>query len=102
MDQKLIHTLSPNIYRTPSEALQAFKYISSVGNFNRFERVAAKYCGALIMFVLSKRLKKKYQLQDDVRESLYAFCAEWVEAVGKDRKFMGGGKPNLADLVSTN
>jgi microsomal prostaglandin-E synthase 2 len=64
------------------------------------ERVAAKYCGAAIMYLLSKQLKKKYNLKDDVRESLYDFCREWVAAIGKDRKFMGGEKPNLADLVS--
>lgn len=99
VDQKLVHALSPNIYRTPSEALQAFQYISTVGNFSMLERVAAKYCGAVIMYLVSKRLKKRYQLKEDVRESLYDFCKEWTSAVGKDRRFMGGEKPNLADLV---
>lgn len=100
MDQKLVHALSPNIYRTLSESLQAFQYISSVGNFSAIERIAAKYCGTVIMYLLSKHLKKKYSLKEDVRESLYDFCKEWTAAIGKDRKFMGGDKPNLADLVS--
>lgn len=38
-------------------------------------------------------------LQDDVRQSLYEQCSTWVDAVEKNGgKFMGGNKPNLADL----
>ena len=59
VDAKLIHTLSPNIYRTPREALQAMDYISQVGNFSAVERTAAKYVGAVAMYFLGKRLKKK-------------------------------------------
>ena len=55
----MVHTLSPNIYRSPREALQAFDYMSTVGNFSSVERILAKYVGALVMFGLSKRLKKK-------------------------------------------
>lgn len=35
-----------------------------------------------------------------MREDLYEAADKWVAAVGKDRPFMGGQKPNLADLVS--
>ena len=35
-----------------------------------------------------------------MREDLYEAANKWVAAVGKDRPFMGGQKPNLADLVS--
>lgn len=101
VDEKLVHALSPNIYRTPSESVQAFNYISRVSNFNFLEKVAAKYVGAISMYFLSKVLKKRYQLKDDVRESLYEYCREWVEAIGKERQFMGGQCPNLADLVSS-
>ena len=99
MDNKLVHVLPPNIYRTPSESLQAFDYISRVGNFNAFERMAAKYIGALGMYFIAKRLKTKYQLDSDVRKSLYRYCNKWCKAIGKDRQFMGGRQPNLADLV---
>ena len=101
VDNKLVHVLPPNIYRTPSESLQAFDYISKVGNFNFFERAAAKYLGAFGMYFVAKLLKKKYQLDSDVRSSLYRYCNKWCKAVGKDRQFMGGNQPNLADLVST-
>lgn len=42
----------------------------------------------------------RHHLQDDVREDLYEAANKWVAAVGKDRPFMGGQRPNLADLVS--
>nr|KAG5705774.1 hypothetical protein BaRGS_027433 [Batillaria attramentaria] len=42
--------------------------------------------------------KTWYNLKDDVRESLYEACSDWVKAVGKKRMFMGGDQPNLADL----
>lgn len=35
-----------------------------------------------------------------MREDLYEAANKWVAAVGKDRPFMGGQEPNLADLVS--
>lgn len=44
----------------------------------------------------------RYGLKSDVRESLYDYCNQWVEAIGSNRKFMGGSNPNLADLVSNN
>ena len=101
VDAKLVHAIPPNIYRTPSEALQAFDYISRAsGNFTAVERVAAKYVGAVSMYFLSKSLKKKYHLKPDVRESLYDYCKQWTRAIGKERRFMGGSRPNLADLVS--
>ena len=42
----------------------------------------------------------RYGLKDDVRQSLYDCCEEWIEAIGEHRQFMGGEYPNLADLVS--
>ena len=99
VDDKLVHVIPPNIYRSPGEAVQAFDYISRVSNFGNFERFAAKYIGAVSMYVLSKSLKKKYKLKPDVRQSLYDYCNKWTGAVGPSRKFMGGSEPNLADLV---
>ena len=45
-------------------------------------------------------LSCRYELKDDVRQSLYEGCNEWVQAINaQKRTFMGGEKPNLADLV---
>ena len=48
-------------------------------------------------FVFSDR----YGLDSDVRKSLYKSINDWLSAIGPSRRYMGGDKPNLADLVST-
>ncbi|NXW16044.1 PGES2 synthase, partial [Circaetus pectoralis] len=98
-DDWLVHLISPNVYRTPREALASFDYIVREGKFGTVEGFFAKYMGAFAMFFISKRLKKRHHLQDNVREDLYEAVNEWVKAVGKHRLFMGGNQPNLADLA---
>ncbi|XP_061625169.1 prostaglandin E synthase 2 isoform X2 [Phyllopteryx taeniolatus] len=98
-DDWLVHLISPNVYRSTSEALASFDYIVREGKFGALEGVFAKYVGAAAMFVIAKRLKSRHNLQDDVRQDLYKAVNDWVAAVGKKRKFMGGERPNLADLA---
>ncbi|XP_033474410.2 prostaglandin E synthase 2 [Epinephelus lanceolatus] len=98
-DNWLVHLISPNVYRTTGEALASFDYIVREGKFGSFEGFFAKYVGAVAMFIISKRLKSRHNLQDDVRQDLYKAVNEWVAAIGKKRKFMGGDHPNLADLA---
>lgn len=97
VDNHLVHVLSPNIYRNTSEALEAFEYITKNGNFSYTERFTVKYAGAAAMYFVSKKLKKKYNITDE-RGALYEAAETWVEALnGQD--FLGGSKPNLADLA---
>eukprot|EP00062_Callorhinchus_milii_P014882 gi/632964525/ref/XP_007898439.1/ PREDICTED: prostaglandin E synthase 2 [Callorhinchus milii] len=98
-DDWLVHLISPNVYRTPSEALASFDYIVQEGKFGKVEGFFAKYFGAAAMYFVSKRLKSRHNLQDNVREDLYKAANKWVAAVGSHRKFMGGSTPNLADLA---
>ncbi|KAG8389860.1 hypothetical protein BUALT_Bualt01G0022700 [Buddleja alternifolia] len=97
VDNHLVHILSPNIYRSSSEALESFDYITSHGNFSFTERITAKYAGAAAMYFVSKKLKKKYNITDE-RAALYEAAETWVDAL-KGRDFLGGAKPNLADLA---
>ncbi|XP_051892837.1 prostaglandin E synthase 2 isoform X1 [Pristis pectinata] len=99
VDDWLVHLISPNVYRTPGEALESFDYIVREGKFGVFEGFFAKYVGAAAMFFVSKRLKSRHNLHDDVRQDLYKAVDQWVAAVGKHRPFMGGNMPNLADLA---
>ena len=73
VDEELVHSLSPNVYRTPTEALAAFQWFSKVGCweeiFSAWERNLVIYMGAGVMWLLSKRLKKRHNLKDDVRQS---------------------------------
>ncbi|XP_003738383.1 prostaglandin E synthase 2 [Galendromus occidentalis] len=101
-DEVLVHVLSPNVYRTREEALQAFNYFSEAGDWERlfpaWERYMVIYVGATAMYFVGKRLKRKYNLKDDVRLSFYDECTKWVRNL-KGKTFAGGEEPNLADLA---
>ncbi|KAH0939113.1 hypothetical protein HID58_006574 [Brassica napus] len=99
VDNHLVHILSPNIYRSTSEALESFDYITThgIGNFSFTERLVAKYAGATAMYFVSKKLKKKYNITDE-RAALYDAAETWVDALN-GRPFLGGSRPNLADLA---
>lgn len=58
-DDWLVHLISPNVYRTPREAFASFDYIVREGKFGTVEGFFAKYMGAIAMFFISKRLKKR-------------------------------------------
>lgn len=57
------------------------------------------YVGASAMWVISKLLKKRYQLSDDVRSHIYDACKEVTNQLDKQNsRFLGGQEPNLADI----
>ncbi|KAJ9542411.1 hypothetical protein OSB04_028917 [Centaurea solstitialis] len=97
VDNHLVHVLSPNIYRSPSEALESFDYITAHGNFSFSERLVAKYGGAAAMYFVSKKLKKRHNITDE-RGALYAAAETWVDALN-GRQYLGGSEPNLGDLA---
>ncbi|KAL4205187.1 hypothetical protein AMTRI_Chr01g113300 [Amborella trichopoda] len=97
VDHHLVHMLAPNIYRSPSESLESFDYITTTGNFTTFERWTAKYAGAAAMYFISKKLKKRHNITDE-RAALYDAVETWVKGLN-NRSFMGGDRPNLADLA---
>ncbi|KAF5739327.1 prostaglandin E synthase 2 [Tripterygium wilfordii] len=97
VDDNLVHVLSPNIYRTTSEALESFNYITTHGNFSFTERLVAKYAGAMAMYFVSKKLKKRHNITDE-REALYEAVETWIDAL-EGREFLGGSRPSLADLA---
>lgn len=103
VDSHLVHMISPNVYRTTSEALETFEWFSQAGewdvHFPRWERNLMVYVGAMAMWAIGKRLKKRHGLTDDVRMHLYDACNQWTNAIDKNKtKFLGGKEPNLADL----
>lgn len=98
VDERLVRVITVNIYRTAKESFQTFEYISEAGNFGWVYREAARIAGATMMWSISNRLKKKYNVEGDPRENLYKCANDWVDAVGDDRPFLGGKTPNLADI----
>ena len=59
VDDTFVHTLSPNIYRTWHEAIEASEFFSDVGDFSATQRFLAKYIGAVVMYYIGKKMKKK-------------------------------------------
>ncbi|PIO63423.1 hypothetical protein TELCIR_14975 [Teladorsagia circumcincta] len=102
VDDHFIHLISPNIYRNFSESLETFEWFSKFGewdvNFSTWSRLLAKYMGAFIMCIIAKRLKRRHNISDERQELKDAF-EEWMNAIGPYRTFLGGDKPNLADLA---
>lgn len=52
------------------------------------------------MYLISKRLKKRNHLSDDVRGDFYQVCNKWTDELkALKSKFHGGKTPDLADLA---
>lgn len=104
-DNHLVHLISPNVYRTYSEARETFEWFSETGQwssyFPQWERNLMVHAGTAAMYLISKRLTKKHGLGDDPRAHLYEACDKWTSMLEKKKtKFLGGDKePNLADLA---
>jgi len=102
VDDWFIHLISPNVYRTWSEALETFRYFDKVGewerNFNTMERYLAIYVGAAFMWQIAKILKKRHKI-DDERKAMADAFKHFLSTKGPDRKFLGGDAPNLGDLA---
>jgi microsomal prostaglandin-E synthase 2 len=92
VDNKFIHVLSPNIYCTLRQSLHTFRWFSKAGDWEEifpwYQRWIIVYLGAIVMRAVSIRLKKKYNLSDNVRISLYECGDEWANAVG-EKDFLG-------------
>lgn len=59
------------------------------------------YLGAAIMLLISKGLKRKHNISEDSRQSLYEAVNTFLGAIAKQgTRFMGGNNPNLADLAA--
>uniref|UniRef100_A0A7S3PJH7 Prostaglandin E synthase 2 n=1 Tax=Aplanochytrium stocchinoi TaxID=215587 RepID=A0A7S3PJH7_9STRA len=100
VDDHLVHLLPPNIYRTPSESLQSFNYITSQSNFTYWQKLSARYAGAFIMFMVAKKTKTKYNVGDP-RKDLYTAVEYWTQEGLKERNavFHGGNEePDISDL----
>lgn len=68
--------------------------------FSSWERNVVIYVGAAVMYLVGKRLKKRHQLLDDTRQSLYNEVNYFLKMLQtKGTRFIGGEEPNLADLA---
>uniref|UniRef100_A0A7S1T8I6 Prostaglandin E synthase 2 n=1 Tax=Compsopogon caeruleus TaxID=31354 RepID=A0A7S1T8I6_9RHOD len=97
VDTWLVKLTPPNIYRTASESLQTFDYLTEVSNFSPWQKQSVRLVGATSMYFIGKRMKKKYGIEDE-RQALYSAVDNWIDALGQ-KDFLGGDTPNKADLA---
>lgn len=97
VDEELVIILPPNIYRNFSEAYDSFKYITKVGNFPKWKRYFIRLGGAMAMKTVASKKMKERGITDP-RAKLKETLSKWDIGLGS-QKFMGGEKPDVADLV---
>ncbi|XP_068691923.1 prostaglandin E synthase 2-like [Montipora foliosa] len=61
VDNTFVHTPSPNIYRTASEAMQAFEYFTKQSDFSTFEKYSTYLASPFVMYIVGKHVKSKYR-----------------------------------------
>ena len=59
VDEKLVHTLPPNIYRSLSEARQTMTAISDKSSMTAFQRFLARNIAPFALYYIGKRNIKK-------------------------------------------
>ncbi len=96
-DEVLVRALPPLIYRSLSESITAFDYITKVEKFNWLQQRVIKYSGAMVMTLVAKKSAKSQGIADP-ESHLKACLAKWSAALGS-KSFLGGDKPNAADLA---
>jgi microsomal prostaglandin-E synthase 2 len=96
-DDELVQILPANIYRSLPESLHSFKYITKVGKFPLWKRYYLALGGAVAMTIVAKKGMKKRGITDP-RKALTEILEKWENGLGS-KKFMGGGEPDVSDLV---
>jgi microsomal prostaglandin-E synthase 2 len=95
---RLVHVLTPNLYRSFGESWRSFDYLTQ-RNFASWTILPTKIAGTVAMVAVARMQKKKYGIVDE-RAELYAALNDFVAAVGPSRPFLGGAQPNLADITT--
>ncbi|KAB2840999.1 hypothetical protein F9K50_04745, partial [bacterium] len=94
----LVRALPPLIYRNLGDSLQAFDYITQQEKFNWLQQRTIKYSGALVMTMVAKKSAKEQGIADP-EAHLKKCLKDWAEALDSG-DFLGGAKPNAADLAA--
>ena len=59
VDERFVHVLTPNIYRTWNEAVKSFDYITKRGNFGYIERESARWVKRPMYAIAASRVEKE-------------------------------------------
>lgn len=76
MDDVLVHVLSPNVYRTPSEALQAFHWFSKVSLTEKGKKKKGVMKPCYLIFIECNPLCETLSLSQSALSKMEKFCNE--------------------------
>jgi len=97
-DATLVRALPPLIYRNFSDSVAAFDYITREEKFSWWQQRSVKYSGAAVMTLVARKSAKSQGITDPA-EHLDRCLKDWETALRR-RDYLGGGKPNAADLAA--
>jgi microsomal prostaglandin-E synthase 2 len=85
------------VYKDLPSSLKSFSYITKVGKFGWLDRRIVQFSGALVMTLVAKKIRKRQGIVDPPA-FLRGRVTEWADGL-KGSPFMGGEKPNAADMA---
>jgi len=107
IEQKFLHVLAPNLYRTYGESIANTQhYISISPKFaNTWTGSSIVYTGGTVMKIIGDKVKKRWNVSAEPRDDLYKYANIWADALPADPTdasrpgFMSGtAEPSTADL----
>ena len=101
VDTEFIPLITPNLYKTWSNAVSAFDYINSNSALSGGMKLLNVYVGAAAMYMVAqKRLKNRYKDQD-VNQLLVQACNQYAsDAINRTTHYHNSrsSSPDIADL----
>jgi microsomal prostaglandin-E synthase 2 len=93
-DERLVKTITANIYRSWDESWQTFSYITREAGdaWGWAAREGARVAGSVLMWRVGSGMPKKYGIEGDLRAALYRDLDAFVDAVDAGAARGGGDK----------
>jgi microsomal prostaglandin-E synthase 2 len=95
--ENYVKAIPPLIYDTFPNALKAFDYITKLSNFSWFQKKTIKYSGALVMKMVGKKYREKFNIPNPPAK-VKDYISEW-NAARAGKPFRGGEAPDVTDVA---
>jgi microsomal prostaglandin-E synthase 2 len=95
--ENYVKSIPPLLYDTLSNSLKAFDYITKVSKFSWLQRKLVKYSGALVMKMVGKKYREKYNIPNPTQK-VTEYVDEWANSL-EGKLFQGGTEPDVSDVA---
>ncbi|PWQ98166.1 glutathione S-transferase family protein [Leucothrix pacifica] len=96
VDETLVHYLPPLIHPNFTTSWKNFGAIMLADQYPAFKGFIVRLGGSIVMPKVAKRMKAKYDINDEKTEFLAAID-QWSDEGLTDKSFYGGDKPDFVD-----